>query len=212
MCDIIREHKHNMRYLFTMLSIIWYYEMLHTYIYIIYIYTYTYTQTDRDTVQCEPQSNMWVTSVSIHVRTDIASHIHICCVASCRRMCIEYCRRDTHWWINLHICIVYEELMILYSALITFALRWCVVNYNRHHTTQCYLIDERQNLDNHGMCLCRGWWLEACHFSMQPERLMGLKTCLFLHPSCFRCNGLLIFTIWGWSSFEFSRANNHGWP
>ena len=56
------------------------------------MYTYTYTQTDRDTVQCEPQSNMLVTSVSIYVRTDIASHIHICCVASCRSICIEYCR------------------------------------------------------------------------------------------------------------------------
>ena len=70
----------------------------------------------------------------------LVPHIHICCVFSCCSICIEYCRWDTHWSTILHMCIVYEKLMILYSTPTTFALRWCVVNYTIHHTTQCYAI------------------------------------------------------------------------
>ena len=65
-----------------MLSIILHYEMMH-----IHMYIYTYTQTDRDTVQCEPQNNMLVTSVPIYVHTEIM-HCMLCVVyCKCHVLC-----------------------------------------------------------------------------------------------------------------------------
>ena len=119
----------------------------------IHMYVYTYTQTDRDTVQCEPQSNMWVTSVSIHVRTDIASHIHICCVASCRSICIEYCRWDTHWSIILHICIVYENW-------------WYYIRHLHHLLCDGVLSTIIYTIQHNAIWLMRGkiWTTMACAF------------------------------------------------
>ena len=57
------------------------------YIYIC-IYIYTYTQTDRDTVQCEPQNNMLVTSVPIYVHTESCTVCFVLCIAN-----VMYCAR-----------------------------------------------------------------------------------------------------------------------
>ena len=69
--------------------------------------------------------------------------------------------------------------MILYSAPITFALRWCVVNYEGHHTTQCYLIDETQNLDNHGIVAERMLLFNAASETDGAENMPLLASQLF---------------------------------
>ena len=72
-----------------------------------------YTQTDRDTVQCEPQNNMLVTSVSIYVHTDIMCCMLYVVYCKCHALCEISRVSCTHMLcVFIYVLSIVDEILI----------------------------------------------------------------------------------------------------